>query len=90
MPDLAANSTLPPCCRRRSVGCPQAQGRGIGKILLTHCLRAAQQKQITTLILYSNTILESAIHLYRKYVFEEIDLESGLYERANIKMQKHL
>ena len=68
----------------------KAQGHGIGTILLEHCLDFAKQKQITTLILYSNTILQSAIHLYRKYGFEEVELESGLYERANIKMEKRL
>jgi N-acetylglutamate synthase-like GNAT family acetyltransferase len=68
----------------------KAQGHGIGTILLEHCLTVAKQKQIPTLILYSNTILHSAIHLYRKYGFEEIQLESGLYERANIKMEKKL
>ena len=68
----------------------KAQGHRIGTILLEHCLNIAQQKQITSLILYSNTILQSAIHLYRKYGFEEVELESGLYERANIKMEKHL
>ncbi|MBP6127745.1 GNAT family N-acetyltransferase [Flavobacterium sp.] len=68
----------------------KAQGHNIGTILIEHCLNFAKQKQITTLILYSNTILQSAIHLYRKYGFEEIELESGLYERANIKMEKHL
>ena len=68
----------------------KAQGQGIGTILLEHCLKIAKQKQIKTLILYSNTILQSAIHLYRKYGFEEVELESGLYERANIKMEKHL
>lgn len=68
----------------------KVQGHGIGKVLLEHCLNVAKQKQIEKLILYSNTILKSAIHLYRKYGFVEIELESGLYERANIKMQKHL
>jgi ribosomal protein S18 acetylase RimI-like enzyme len=68
----------------------KAQGHGIGTILIEHCLHVARQKQIKTLILYSNTILKSAIHLYRKYGFEEIELENGLYARANIKMEKHL
>ena len=67
-----------------------AKGLGIGTLLLEHCLNKAKQKQIKTLILYSNTILQSAIHLYRKYGFEEVELESNLYERANIKMEKHL
>lgn len=68
----------------------KAQGQGIGTILLEHCLNFAKQKQIPTLVLYSNTILQSAIHLYRKYGFEEVELESGLYDRANIKMEKRL
>ena len=67
----------------------KAQGHGIGTILIEYCLNIAKQKQIKTLILYSNTILQSAIHLFRKYGFEEVDLEIGVYERANIKMEKH-
>lgn len=67
----------------------KAQGHGIGTILIEHCLNIAKQKQITTLILYSNTTLQSAIHLFRKYGFQEVELESGVYERANIKMEKH-
>ena len=67
-----------------------AKGLGIGTILLEQCLYEAKQKQIKTLILYSNTILQSAMHLYRKYGFVEVELESDLYERANIKMEKHL
>lgn len=67
-----------------------ARGLGIGKVLMEHCLELARQKQIETLILYSNTKLEPAIHLYRKYGFEEIELEPGVYERGNIKMQKKI
>lgn len=68
----------------------KAQGFKIGTILLEHSLNIAKQKQIKKLILYSNTNLKSALHLYRKYGFIEIELESGLYERANIKMEKEL
>jgi ribosomal protein S18 acetylase RimI-like enzyme len=67
-----------------------AQGHGIGTYLLEHCIAFAKQQKITTLILYSNTILVTAVHLYKKYGFVEIKLEHGLYERANIKMQKIL
>ncbi|WP_226065548.1 GNAT family N-acetyltransferase [Kaistella polysaccharea] len=67
-----------------------AQGHKIGTILLEHCLNFAKEKQIKTLILYSNTQLKSAIHLYLKYGFREIALEKGLYERADIKMEKQL
>jgi len=69
----------------------KAQGYGIGKLLLEHCLASARLKQISTLILYSNTKLTSAINLYRKYGFEEIELERGHYnKRGNIKMELHL
>lgn len=68
----------------------KAQGHKIGTLLLEQCLQFATQKQIRTLILYSNTKLKSALHLYRKYGFSEIKLDEGLYERANIKMEKHL
>ena len=68
----------------------KAQGHKIGTLLLEHFLQFAKQKQIKTLILYSNTKLKSALHLYRKYGFSEIKLDEGLYERANIKMEKHL
>lgn len=66
----------------------KAQGFGIGKLLLEHCLNIAKEKGIQKIILYSNTMLETAINLYRKYGFAETELESGLYERANIKMEK--
>lgn len=68
----------------------KAQGHKIGTLLLEHCLSFAKQKEVKTLLLYSNTQLESAIHLYRKYGFFEVELEKGLYERADIKMEKHL
>lgn len=68
----------------------EAQGYKIGTLLLEHCLSIAKQKQIKKMILYSNTHLESAIHLYRKYGFVEVELEAGFYERANIKMEKYL
>jgi GNAT superfamily N-acetyltransferase len=50
------------------------QGLGIGKLLLEHCFAVAKK---SSLILYSNRKLTSAIHLYHKYGFVEIPLESG-------------
>lgn len=68
----------------------KAQGHRIGSLLIEHCLTMAKQKNIKTLILYSNRQLKPAIHLYEKYGFKEVELEHGLYERADIKMEKHL
>ena len=53
------------------------------------CKSSIIRNKIMKLVLYSNTMLQSAIHLFRKYGFEEVELESGVYERANIKMEKH-
>jgi len=67
-----------------------AQGLGIGKVLIEHCIQIAKQMGIGRLVLYSNTKLKPAIHLYKKYGFTEIVLEPGHYGRANIKMEKVL
>ncbi|HMS71229.1 MAG TPA: GNAT family N-acetyltransferase [Saprospiraceae bacterium] len=68
----------------------RVKGKGIGTILLEYCLDFAKEKGIPKLILYSNTRLTSALHLYKKYGFTETPLESGLYERADIKLEKVL
>ena len=68
----------------------RVKGKGIGTILLEYCLDFVKEKGIPKLILYSNTRLTSALHLYKKYGFTEIPLESGLYERADIKLEKVL
>lgn len=61
---------------------------GIGNKLMEHCLIVAQQKGIKKLILYSNRRLLPAIYLYIKFGFVEIQLEEGVYERADIKMER--
>jgi N-acetylglutamate synthase-like GNAT family acetyltransferase len=66
------------------------QGLGIGKKLMLHCINIAEEKGIKKLILYSNRKLLSAIHLYEKFGFVEIALEDGVYERADIKMEKSI
>lgn len=64
------------------------QGLGIGTKMVLHCLAIAEEKKWSKLILYSNRRLLSAIHLYEKFGFIEIPLESGIYERADIKMER--
>jgi len=64
------------------------QGLGIGNKLMGHCMAVAKEKGIKKLVLYSNRSLLPAIYLYKKFDFEEVPLEKGIYERADIKMER--
>ncbi|MBX2826595.1 MAG: bifunctional helix-turn-helix transcriptional regulator/GNAT family N-acetyltransferase [Flavobacteriaceae bacterium] len=68
---------------------PDARGRKIGQQLMQYCLDFAKEHDFD-LLLYSNTVLENAIHIYRKYGFEEVPVEpDSPYVRSNIKMVWH-
>jgi N-acetylglutamate synthase-like GNAT family acetyltransferase len=67
------------------------QHAGIGKMLMEHCIDEAKKLHLKKLTLVSNTKLEAAIHVYRKYGFVEIPLPTEVhYERGNIMMEKTL
>jgi len=66
---------------------PKERGQKIGQKLLQHCIDFGKSQNLKALLLYSNTKLENAIYLYRKYGFKELELEKdNPYERADIKM----
>jgi len=66
---------------------PKYQGLKIGQHLMQHCIDFAKNSGWTQLLLYSNTILENAIYIYRKYGFKEVEVEKNSpYARSNIKM----
>lgn len=66
----------------------EVRGQGIGQQLMQYCIKFAQEQQLHKLVLYSNTKLENAIYIYKKWGFKEIPLEQASnYERANIKME---
>ena len=60
------------------------QGKKIGWQLTEAALTLAKQEGATEVILYSNTKLASAIHLYRKFGFVEVPVD-GPYKRSDIK-----
>jgi N-acetylglutamate synthase-like GNAT family acetyltransferase len=67
---------------------PNHRGHKIGQILMQYCIDFAKEQRFKALILYSNTILENAIYIYRKYGFLEIPVEENSpYKRSNIKME---
>ena len=70
---------------------PKHRGKKIGQQLLQHCIDYAKSMGLPKLILYSNTKLENAIYIYRKYGFIEIPVEKDCpYVRSDIKMELKL
>ena len=66
---------------------PNQRGKKVGQQLMQYCIDFATENKFDQLILYSNTILENAIYIYRKYGFIEIPVETDSpYQRSNIKM----
>ncbi|MEY8869928.1 GNAT family N-acetyltransferase [Meridianimaribacter flavus] len=66
---------------------PKYRDYKIGQQLMQYCIEFAKQHQFKALMLYSNTKLENAIYIYRKYGFIEIPVEKNSpYKRSDIKM----
>lgn len=66
---------------------PKAQGKGIGILLGETVIRKAMELGAQKIFLESNTILEPAIHLYRKLGFQELKGHHLSYARGNIQMK---
>jgi hypothetical protein len=66
------------------------QGKKIGNSMLEFCFQESVKLNAKKLILFSNTLLQPAIHLYKKYGFVEVPIGNVAYKRANIKMEKFL
>lgn len=62
------------------------RGQKVGYALAIAAIEKAKKLGAHKIILYSNTLLESAIMLYRKIGFKEVPLD-GPYKRSNIKME---
>ena len=63
------------------------QGRKIGNKLIDYVLQEGRRLELERIILYSNTLLSPAIHLYEKFGFKEVIGFKSDYKRANIKME---
>jgi ribosomal protein S18 acetylase RimI-like enzyme len=70
---------------------PTARGRGFGDLLMEACIDFARQNDIRRITIVSNTLLEPAIRLYRKYGFVQVPIsEDTRYKRANIRLELEL
>ena len=63
------------------------QGLKVGNRLVELSIQKATQLKAKKLILFSNTKLHPAIHLYRKYGFVEVPVGHTEYVRSDIKME---
>jgi ribosomal protein S18 acetylase RimI-like enzyme len=59
---------------------------GIAEAISYASFRKAKELGAKKVILYSNTKNAGAIKLYEKIGFQHIEVEKGVYERANVKM----
>lgn len=64
------------------------RGNGYGKLLCKAIIEKAKELGAHQVILYSNANHSgAAINMYRQMGFFEVELQKGVYERANIKME---
>ncbi|WP_373495882.1 GNAT family N-acetyltransferase [Aquiflexum sp.] len=69
---------------------PEAQGKKAGQLLGQAILERAKEMGARKVILYSNSKLEAALHLYKKLGFKELVPECGKYSRCDVKMELDL
>jgi putative acetyltransferase len=60
--------------------------RGISNLLIETCITKAKEKGAEKLELFSNHQLTTALALYKKYGFEDIEVTNSPFETADIKM----
>lgn len=66
---------------------PKAQGKGIGFLLGQTAVNKAKELGGRNLYLESNTVLEPAIHIYKKLGFKQVLENTTSYQRCNIQME---
>lgn len=64
------------------------QGLKIGQKMLAYAIEVGKSKKWKRIDLYSSTKLDTALHIYKKFGFKEVPLESKVtYLRSDIKME---
>jgi N-acetylglutamate synthase-like GNAT family acetyltransferase len=69
---------------------PAWQGRGISKMLVDRCLDAAKKLKAKKIFLFSNSQLITAIKLYEKYGFRQVEVTDSPMLTADVKMELDL
>ena len=69
----------------------ESRGKGYGNLLMEAAIEGARKKEADKILIVSNTVLEAAINLYKKYGFITTRLgQDPEYQRGNIEMQLDL
>jgi GNAT superfamily N-acetyltransferase len=63
------------------------RGRGISKLLLETCLQKVKELGGEKLILFSNHQLQTALKLYTKYGFKNVEVTDSPFVTADVKME---
>ena len=63
------------------------RGRGISKLLMETCLQKVKELGGEKLFLFSNHQLQTALKLYTKYGFKNIEVTDSPFETADVKME---
>ena len=63
------------------------QGKGISKVLLDRCLAEAKKSKAKKIFLFSNSQLITAIKLYEKYGFRQVEVTDSPMLTADVKME---
>ncbi|HTD41709.1 MAG TPA: GNAT family N-acetyltransferase [Mucilaginibacter sp.] len=66
------------------------RGAGAGQFLCQTAIDKARKMGVVKLVLWSNSVLKNAIHIYHKLGFTEIPVLPGTYERSDIMMELSL
>ncbi len=69
---------------------PEFRGKGISKMLIEKCLAKARELKAKKIFLYSNSQLQTAISLYKKYGFVHVDASNSPLVTADVKMEMTL
>lgn len=65
----------------------QYMGKGAGSAVLEACMEYAKKHGAKKLMIVTNTILSTAMHLYTKFGFTEVPIDNTEYERTNIQLE---
>jgi len=70
---------------------PAARGRGYGHLLMEAAVSFCRRAGARRVIIVSNTVLDTAIHLYLKHGFVRVPMAADVrFQRANIRLERRL